>query len=422
MLEVTTVRKNKINLADYALKQDIENRILMSDFSPFDLKVLEEILFSALKISLKKLAKTLNAEDKDLQTILSKLAKTGLLSLSGDSITVDKEMRKYFEFQIQRFDADFHPDMEFVQALLRRVPIHVLPTWYSIPRSSNNIFESLIEKYLLTPQIFTRYLTDLQLPDPRAIKILKEVLASDTHVLSSDLIERHNLSRPDFEEIMLLLEFSFVCAVRYIKEDDHWLEIVTPYHEWQQYNDFLKRTETPTHIVKAPKKSEFAFIEEMVQTLKKPQKGHPLEKLQLLKLIDESQTITEAGRDWLESSLENKALYLYRHPYNRLLSLNLPTNIGPIHEAEKSIRRILHGNWVKFDEFLKGVFVSLTDDKKVTLRKTGKSWQYQLPTYSPSDIQLIHAAIFEWLYECGIVKTHGDHFALTSFGRNLFAD
>src|SRR3990167_3463630 len=154
MIELNQIKKNRINLADYNSRQDIENRIVMSDFSPFDLEVLEEVLFSPLKISLRKLAKNLNTTDIATKQTLDKLAKTSLLSIEGDSVTVDKEMRKYFEFQIQRFSPQFKPDMEFVQGILKKVPIQFLPFWYSIPRTSNNIFESIVEKFLLTPQIF----------------------------------------------------------------------------------------------------------------------------------------------------------------------------------------------------------------------------------------------------------------------------
>src|SRR5574338_19380 len=101
MLELSPARKNKVNLADYNCQQDIENRILMSDFSTLDIEVLEEILYSPLKISLKK------------------LSLTGLVSIQDDAILVDKEKRKYFEFQIHRFDSQFKPDMEYIQGILR---------------------------------------------------------------------------------------------------------------------------------------------------------------------------------------------------------------------------------------------------------------------------------------------------------------
>src|SRR5262245_50571348 len=119
MLELTPVRKNKVNLSDYDCQQDIANRLLIADFSASDIEVLEEILFSPLKISIKKLSKNRSRSEKELLPILKKLSQAGLLTIQDDHVLVDKEMRKYFEFQIARFDPDFKPDMEFLQGILR---------------------------------------------------------------------------------------------------------------------------------------------------------------------------------------------------------------------------------------------------------------------------------------------------------------
>src|SRR5271163_2082794 len=104
MLELSPARKNKVNLADYNCGHDIENRTLMSDFSTLDIEVLEEILFSPLKISHKKLARTIECDEQSLLSSLKKISSTGLISFQEEVILVDKEKRKYFEFQIHRFD------------------------------------------------------------------------------------------------------------------------------------------------------------------------------------------------------------------------------------------------------------------------------------------------------------------------------
>ncbi|MES2345155.1 MAG: hypothetical protein V4494_04370 [Chlamydiota bacterium] len=479
MLDVTSPRKNKINLADYNSEQDIQNRIILSDFTPFDLAVLEEILFSPLKISLKKMARNISADESDLTPFLEKMTVAGLLTVAGDAITVDKDMRKYFEFQVQRFDPDFKPDMEFLHAVLRRIPTHILPTWYSISRTSSNVFDSIVEKHLLTPQVFQRHLSELNITDPTTLGIMKDVLTSDLKASSSDLIAKYNLTRPDFERIMLHLEFSFICSVRYVKEDDHWHEVVTPFHEWSEYLTFLKETNAP--VIDSPdliirrRENEYAFVEDMTELLQFIQKkppatdyaslyeelpiklasrcelpletsedlvfakayfSHLIEKICLIKLADQIDGrlyALDTANDWLDMTLENKVLFLYRHPLNRILSKcsnqELPTDLvidRNIREAEKSIKRVMHGGWVLFDDFIKGVFVSLNDDSIVMLKKTGKQWQYSIPTYSDAEVNLIKATIFDWLFEAGIVATGTfegrDCFAVTAFGRFFFAD
>lgn len=474
MLEVSSQRKNKINLADYNYQQDIDCRMIIADFSPFDLSLLEEILFSPLKISRKKLARTLSVEEVELFSILDKLSSVGLLTVEDDCITVDKEMRKYFEFQIQRFDPDFKPDLEFLQGLLRRIPVHILPTWYSISRSSNNVFESIVEKHLVTPQVFQRHLNELNITDPLMLAVMKDVFAADLRISSSDLISKYNLSRPDFEKMMLHFEFSFICSLRYIKEDDHWHEIVTPFHEWSEYLKFLKDTHcpviaTPDLIVKQ-RQEDYAFVEDVTTVLHSLQKNPPaitpqslqeelplslaalcqfpletpencraanayfsrlIAKISLLKLvesIDGRLYPVEAANEWLSMTTENKALFFYRHPLNRILSTfatDLPID-RPVREAEKAVKRILHGGWVLFDDFIKGVYVPLNDESTVMLKKTGKQWQYTLPAYSEAEKNLIKATLFDWLFECGITTIGTfkgkDCFALTPFGRFFFAD
>ncbi len=477
MLELSPARKNKVNLNDYNSQQDIENRILMSDFSTIDVEVLEEILYSPLKISHKKLSRNIDCTETQLNGALKKLALAGLISVQDDVILVDKEKRKYFEFQITRFDPSFKPDMEFLQGILKKVPIHLLPTWYAIPRASNNIFESIVEKYLFTPQIYQRYLMELNLGDPVVNSVMQDLFsAPDFKVSSSDLIAKYNLTRADFEELLLVLEFNFVCCLTYEKEDDHWHEFVTPFYEWHEYLRYLKATETPVIEPSEPivrsRENDFAFVEDLtslLQTAKKkpiplpsfqivppalvrelaPLCSLPLntsedlafaqhyltqliEKLCLIKLadrVDGRLYALETANDWLDLSSENKALHLYRHPLNRILRQTVPGHIAGeryIREAEKSIKRVLHGEWVFFEEFLKGVFVPLNEESVVMLKRTGKHWKYSLPSYGEDERALLKATIFEWLFETGIVAvgTCGGRecFAATHFGRFFFED
>lgn len=247
-MELTTFRKSKVNLSDYDYEKDLENRHLMAEFSTLDLATLEEILYSPLKISVLKLAKNLDVDIKKLLPVLEKLSKTKLLEIQNDDIIVDKEMRKYYEFQILKYDDDFKPDMEFLQGLLRKVPIHILPIWYSLPRSSNNIFQSIIEKYLLTPQVYQRHLIELNNENAVFSGIIKDIFKSPSlKVYAQDLRDKYKLSRKEFNEYMLHFEFNFVLCSSYTKVKDHWVEVVTPFHEWKEYLKFLYKTHLSSH-------------------------------------------------------------------------------------------------------------------------------------------------------------------------------
>lgn len=437
MLELSSAKKNKVNLADYNYQEDIANRILMSDFSEIDITILQEILFSPLKVPLKKLLRQFQFTESDFLLSLKKLSKTGLLEIQDDTIVVNKEKRKYFEFQIPRFDPDFKPDMHFLQSLLKKVPIQVLPIWYSIPRTSNNIFDSIVEKYLLTPSIYQRYLKELNFGDPVFHAITNDLFAaSDCKLYSSDVIAKYNLKREHFEEILLLLEFHFIGYLCYEKVEDHWLEYISPFEEWREYLHFLKQTEAPP-IVKEDsicKEEEFAFIKEMCAILMKIkeksqaiEKTHAVEKLCLIHLAEcknKKWTITEEGQKWLEMGLEDKALHLYRHPQNRLLNQQALDRC--VREAEKAIKRALHGRWVFFEDFVKGVLVPLSEASVCSLKKCGKQWKYVLPRYSDEEKRTFKTTIFQWLNETGMVVigkcSDRDCFAVTPFGRFFFEE
>ncbi|MBI2743281.1 MAG: hypothetical protein HYX48_05125 [Chlamydiales bacterium] len=477
MLETIALKKNKVVLSDYNYQRDIENRLLMAQFSSLDISVLEEILYSSLSISLKKLAKNISASEKEVRPIVQKLSQTGLLTLDGDVITVDKEMRKYYEAQIDKFDEDFCPGIEYLLGLLRKVPIHILPTWYSIPRTSNNIFDSIIEKHLQTPQIFLRYCSELNLTDPLLNSIVEVVYNSpDYKVRADELIEKFNLTPQQFEESILLLEFNFLCCLGYQKNDDIWEEVVTPFHEWREYLLFQRDSKTPSIPKKAKiertREEDFSFVEDMhcllslakKQTMtlsKKNAIGLPLPstalceafagscnnlstdksdflpyvhqlitklcQLKLADIVDGQLCPLESAKSWFTLDAEARAIYLYRHPLNQITSVDLPPSLATdrhVREAEKSISRVLDSGWVYFDDFMNGVYVALSPTSAITLKKTGKTWKYALPSYSPEELALIRAAIFEGLFFAGMVAT-GTHdekecFCVTPFGQSIF--
>ena len=460
-MELTHTRRNKISLSDYDYETDIKNRILMSSFSKSDLLVLEEILYSPLTFPLQRLEKNTNLTQKILTPILDKLSEAGLLTIKGKEIVVDKEMRKYFEFQIMKFEDDFIPDLEFLQGMLKKVPIHVLPTWYSIPRTSDNIFQSLIDKYFLIPQFFQRYLLELNLGDPVLTNIVQDVFNTpNLKIPSSQIIKKYDLSKEKFEELMLFLEFNLLCCLAYDSRGDVFEEVVTPFREWREYLLFIKSTNaTPLKgskklIRKRP--SDFAFANDLSAILKAAT-ASPLpledvsavcgnidadssemqeyinqliEKLKLLKLADVASNKLyplEKARDFIDMRPENQAIYIYRNPLNRITSLDLPDTIineKNLRETEKAIKRVIESGWVYFDEFLKGALIPLSEETKVKLIRKGKAWKYSFPEYSEQEITLIRTVIFEWLFQAGIVAVGKQNkrpcFCVTPFGQNLF--
>ena len=473
MLETTAYRKNKINLEDYDYKKDVKNRLLLSELSSDDLNVLEEILFSPLKCPMNRLAKNLEMTLSDLQPHISKLGETGLFTIDGDQLLIDKELRKYFEIQIRKFEDDFKPGMDFLQSLLKKVPIHVLPNWYPIPRTSNNIFEALIEKYFQTPQTFQRYLSELNFGDEIISSIVRDIFQAENYrIPSKDIIERYSLTQEQFEEMMLMLEFNFVCCLVYEKKENEWSEVVTPFHEWRQYLNFLKESEpqeieTPNQVSPYSEK-DFAFVEDLSTFLQhsltqnlplllreerwilspshlhlfnnlslqeekdlEPYVASLIQKAVFLKLavIEGSQfKTTSTASQWLALGLDKRAMSIYKHtqrsyPFSEFSSeLCSERNIR---EIEKSIQRVLDKNWVYYDVFESSITCAISDESRIVLKKQGRNWQYTLPKYSEEEKNLIHKIIYEWMFEAGLIKK-GMHqgkpcLKVTEFGRTLFS-
>lgn len=432
---MTTWIKNKIQLSDYDYKKDIETRLLIADFSSFDLEVLEEILFSPLKTPIENLLKNFDADKSALIESLTKLEKTSLFTLTDEFITVDKEMRKHFEFQLLKFNNDFKPGMDFLQGLLKKAPIHVLPTWYAIPRSSNDIFASIVEKYLYTPTIFERHLAELTSGDPIIGNIIQDVYSSkDFKVSARQLQEKYDLGPKDFAEYTLLLEFNFACCLSYCKIGDKWEAMITPFYEWKKYLEFIKNT-TPASI-KNMKKDEpdFSFIQKMKVLLKQierkpfPLKNDYIEKkivlLQFADIKKDHLHISKEGKNWLLLTEKEQAIYIYRHPKNKLLSFDLDKTNRNLWEAEKSLSRVVDSGWVYLEDYLKGIMVTFNEKHGIHLEKKGKHWCYTLPDYDETDKQLFASLVTERLMEVGMVKVakHKNHdcFTVTPFGKSFF--
>lgn len=443
MAEITTFRKNKIELKEYDYSRDVLNRVLMATFAPQDADVLEEILYSSLRIPVSVLQQNLDIEESTLKEILDRLAKTGLFKVVADHVLVDKEMRKYYEFQILKFEEDFEPGMEFLQGLLRKVPIHILPTWYSISRTSNNIFESIVEKYLGTPLIFQRYLMDLNFTDPVQKGIMNALYQSpDYEIEAKTIIEKYELSQEEFEEHMLVLEFNFIGCVKYVREKGQFNQVITPFSEWKEYLCHVRDTD-PSPIldeesIKRVQKSDFGVIEEMSSLLERAQNssvdlknarylGKKLCSLNLADKEGNKLVCTSDSEGWLKMSLVDRALYLYRHPLNQMLSSELPEelcNARLVREAEKSLIRIANSGWIYLDDFIKGIYIPLRQEHEIRLVRLGRTWKYQLPEYSQDEIAFFKAIIQNWLFELGFAAlgTHEGRecFTLTPLGRGLF--
>ena len=475
-------KKNRINLKDYNYQHDIRHRLLISQFSIFEVDVLEEILNSSLNFHISELIEYLDTDIFLLKPVLEKFKNADLLQFDNDyNITVDKKMRKYYEFQLSKFDDDFKPDIEFLQKLLNKIPIQFLPSWYLIPRSSDNIFQSIIDKYFITPQIYERYLKDLKFDDPILKSIMGDVFdAPNLKIRSKEIREKYYLSRDEFEEYMLHLEFNFVCCLSYTRDEEEngWHEVVTPFYEWKKYLIFKKENQPQEIPEKATIYQEggiaFAFVADAKMILKTIKKT-PLElssqssfvkqvpsSATLKSIIKKSESQTENSEDkqlhyfsyiisklcvlgiaenkngklipcqdtdaWLEMNNEDFAIHIYKHPDNTILKTDVPSNLSSSHqnfrEIEKGLKKLYSEQWYLCDDFVNFLTESIGESQAVSLKKIGRNWQYAIPQYSDDEKKFVKAALMENLFEAGLVDIgkykDRECFRITPFGQIIF--
>lgn len=435
-------RKNKVVLSDYPYLRDIEHRLLMADLSIAELEVLGEIINGSLKTTVQQLARVLEKDEGSLRPVLEKLSATKLYQLNGSELSTDKEMRKYYESQILKFDDDFKPDMEYLQGLLNKVPIHALPNWYQISKTSDHIFNSIIEKFFLTPKTYERYLSELVFDEAILNSMTKDVInAKDTKTPAKFFLDKYKLTREQFEELMLHLEYNFVACLSYNRTGTAWEEVVTPFYEWREYLRFI-RENTPVCITDTDKiirkhQLDFGYLSEMNKLIAKLHESplplpaaksacfsecmiHKMEFLHLAEIRSKQLYPLDFSKEWLKMPLPDQAISLYRHPASRVDIPEAYTE-KDIREVQKSLKLVGHCGWILFEDFKRGFIHPIANREPVTLQAKGKRWKYALPSYSEADYELIEKTIFSRLFETGMVAVgtyEGNAcFSVTPFGR-----
>ncbi len=460
-------KKNRVVIEDYELSGDIQNRLLLSDLKQEDVAILEEILYSPLTIPLQKLANSADVSLERVREFIKKFQGSELFALEGENLIVNKEKRKYFEIHIEKFSEEFSPGMEFLQGLLKNVPIHVLPGWYQIPRTSDSIFESIVEKYLYTPRTYYRYLLDFTTGNSLLKDILQDLEAAPGYKLyADDICEKYGVSPSELSASVILGEFNFLFCSSFEPHLDQWVEVITPFAEWRDYLLYLKNG-VPKNIenefaIELKRCNEYAFIEDMTTlllycedhdlsvgfdeskdhfTAKSPLALFETEQvtsfyidrlinkllvLGLAVIEDQYLRPTDHSDEWIKMPIEKRVHVTFKHPHNFLdiQKISPLSNDRSILEIQKSMAQVVDLGWIFFDDFIKGCPIELSDEKKVSLKKKGRVWRYVLPEYTPEEFALIRFTIMEWFFESGIVQSGQvdgrDCFKLTALGRSLF--
>ncbi len=471
MQDILIINPCKVILEDFDYKRDLNLRLYLETLTKEDISVLEEILYSPLKVSIEELSENTDKSTKEIENTLKKLAALGLFELTGDTLLINKEMRKYFEIFIQKFTEDFIPNLDYFREILKLVPIHCIVAWYHIPRTSNNIFNSILEKHLKTPKVYTGYIKETLLSDEVLKSLVDYVMESPTgSVDASEILSKFDLLKEELEEKVLFLEYHYILSSAYELENGQYRKYLTLFDEWKNWKqlegkDSSKSTYINEADVKNNMESEFSFIQDMSLMLelcdKLPLKVAFNQKEELFFLVNanlENQGFhdssprylarvinknlllglivieedelrqTPPAEKWLATPLKKRTLITFKHPHNSLshkCDFSFERHDRNIIEVQKALSRIEQGTWMMFEEFIDHHLSTSNMLKQAELVKVGRVWRYESAGYDQDEIAFIKTVILDWLFESGMIVSgtykDKDCFKVTSLGYELYS-
>lgn len=435
-------KESKILLSDYDYKKDVKNRVLISSLNTVELDIMREILDGSLKCMIPQLISDLGLSKNDFKLFIEKFQASGLFRLQGDCLHVDREMRKYYEMQLLRFEGHFEPDLNFFQKLLNHLPIHLLPNWYAIPSTSSHIIKAIIETHLWTPKLFEDYLKKLSFEN-EVLRIIQEIWsANDYKVNASDLKQKQGFTQEKLEEHLLLLEYSLVCSFRYERNGNHWEQVVVPFREWRNYQLFKKAAVSKSIPggIQRRHLDDFGFILELNDLLKQilsdDSCSSSLANLQRKDLVEILVSLGLVAVDrkgvcgeekpaeaWFRKPIQDQAASVYSCLLKQ--AAYSPYTERDIREIERGLKPFVNGNWIYFDDFWLGFTAPIGKTSAVQLQNKGR-WDYALPAYSEADCAFVRRIFIEMLYPAGRVAlgTYANKlcFCVTPFGRKILGD
>lgn len=432
------LKKIKIDFDAMDIEDELAVRMFFDKLHVSDLPILEEILHSSVSTSIDELLESLDLKKSDIEAPLQTFESVGLLQVDGDQILVSKEIRRFVDLHFERTKEDFAPDIEFALSLLRILPVQQVPLWYALPKTSTNLREALIEKFFLTPVLYSRHLETSQFENPKAQEVLEKISSGPVDV------SRLELEPKELHRLALILELNFVAFLTYRREGNVLVPIFSPLREYSEYLERIAEGALFPKIDPEPKalrQGPFAFLRDLdaftqaaidlhVQEDDLSRIKHRLEIddqayleqlkdralcLRLLEVADGELIAGANLKKWHKLSTDDRPFCYLRHP-----SLAYEADEKSVRAAEKSIGLLFEKGWASFNDFMKAALIPLRSEIEVRLRGRGRSCHYAFPEYTEEEKALVHHVIFTALAESGFVETAGEYFRLTDFGALVF--
>ncbi|GEM_PF-2509562 len=427
--------KDKAPLSEEEWQREVDCRRLLLTLDTREVEILTEIVDGSPNFSVQALADTAHVSVKSVIDLLDKLVPAGLLKYSDDFAQVNKEMRKNFELHLQAFQEDFSPDISYAISLFKnKVPLHVLANWYTTNCLADYLIDSIVERYFQTPEVYTRYLQEIQWEDPFLEEVRQHTLTHPGSEIDADLLcQKHELTIDEFLERALILEYHLVGFVYFPMVGSKRARKILPLTEWRNY--LTRQRAVAAAPIKDPsvmdkEEQPFSFIEQLHAHLsaKVIDPSHPLAETAVAYQFVSAGRLTDLAKEWMGLSNEEKALFLYRISLKSMEKRDrhpqLYTEVNAC-MVERGLKTFIHFGWVSFNDFFKAQVSPIAGKSSVSLERKGKRWRYVFPEYSEVEKEFIHDIIFERLYQAGFVEhaMFGDEqiFRVTSFGASILS-
>ena len=433
-----TNNKNKVDLKDYPFKLDVHRRRCASRFSPFERDLFYEMCLGSLETTVEELAEDIDVDPAIILSVLKKNSTIGLYSLDGMDVHINKDERKFYEVELEKFNEAYFPNLNYIKSLFNKVPIDVIPQWFSLPKSCSTIFATLIEKHFLTPKLFERYLQELEFDDPILNKLVKELYSSPYYSLNlQELKDSYFLSDEVLYQIVSILEFNLIAVHSYQKIGDAYHEVITPPHEFRTLL-IDKLEKRPKNIdeeekVLATYTLHHDYIPKVTKTLKTIKQLmedkhetdvqhqdlaliRKLLEIDLLDTVEEQIIVSKEGDSFLSLDDDEKTKHFLvpRKRKKRLFSEWVQRQI------EKEL--IVYTSWIFLEDFINSLQIPLDTHAPMELIRKGRSSFYSIPAYNPDEKEAIRTFLTDHLAIAGIIElaqVEGQlAFRITQFGRN----
>lgn len=420
-------KKHKVDLSEYTFEQDLFFCARLAELEPATTRLLIELFYLSSKTTLQKLKNVLDLTEAELKNFFEKIAPLKILSCEQDCVLIDKEVKKKIECFLGKFEEDFNPGIEYFQALLKQVPINILPTWYSLPRSCDSIFLSLKEKIFQTPAQYLRHIKEVETEAYPIQLVVQALLDSPETPLNLEQLEDiTGLTGTLLDECILFLEFNFIAILTYVETKERWeaflslpLElknylkkqsVTPPFTQLNQQNvvpdrgipltfafdlsqviRFAKHNPLKVTIVEGVLSFDAKILEKLEATL--PCSNSYLQnillkgiELQLLQVIDGYVSLHPQAEPWLLFSIEKQALSLYK-----VFWMQKNQNAK---QVEKGLSAIISKGWVLADEV-----VTFISSGKPVLTRGKKGYTYEIQ----DEVKLTHEHL-STLFESGLIE------------------